>query len=412
MISQTTTPMEGEKKGMKVKQKQFVFFGIIGIALYLLSTGASYGFFSMMMKKTEVQIKPSTTLTTPSTKPQRHFVLDTSVPRDQMCPLNGEMYTKKEKEIWDKRRPLAVMIENHEESRPQSGLSFADVVYESVAEGGISRFMAVFYCGISTGNVLMAPVRSARTYFLPWVLEYDAIYNHVGGAGNCIDDTVDERAKALCQIDQWNIKDMDQFGISFPTCYRNYDRLDHPVATEHTMVCQTDKLIKLASSRGWTNVDSKGVSWDKKFEPWKFKDDAKEGDRGTTNTISFVAWKGYEKAYGVEWIYDKATNSYKRNNGGKPHLDLETGEQLTAKSVVIIFAKEIGPVDDHMHLLYNNIGTGNGLLFEDGKSEKITWEKDDRSSRTKFIGSNGKEVQLTRGQIWVHMLPIGTTVAY
>lgn len=396
---------------MNKKQKQVLFFGIIGIALYLLSTGISYGLFSMTVKQEVKKTVPSTLTTAPSKKLQRHF-LDTTAPKDQMCPLNGEMYTSKEKAIWDTRRPLAVMIENHQEARPQSGLSFADIVYESVAEGGISRFMGVFYCGITTGNVLVAPVRSARTYFLPWVLEYDAAYNHVGGAGNCNDDTVDERAKALCQIDQWKIKDMDQFGISFPTCYRNYDRLDHPVATEHTMVCQTDKLIKLASDRGWTNVDSKGVSWDKKFEPWKFKDDAKDADRGTVTSIKFVAWKGYEKDYGVEWTYDKATNMYKRNNGGVPHKDLETDEQLTAKAVVIMFAKEIGPVDDHMHLLYNNIGTGTGLLFEDGKSEKITWEKDDRTSRTKFLGENGKEISLTRGQIWIHMLPIGTTVTY
>jgi hypothetical protein len=65
-----------------------------------------------------------------------------------------------------------------------------------------------------------------------------------------------------------------------------------------------------------------------------------------------------------------------------------------------------------MHLLYNNIGTGNGLLFEDGKVEKITWKKEDRTSRTIFSGVDGKEIQFTRGQLWVHMLPIGTTVTY
>ena len=421
-MEQTPSQPKTERVHMSKKQKQFIFFGVIGIALYLVSTGISYGLFSMTAQKV-IQPKVSTILTTPSKKPLRHFPIDPTVPNDQMCPLNGEMYTTKEKEIWEKRRPLAVMIENHVEARPQSGLSYADVVYESIAEGGISRFMAVFYCGVSTGNVLLAPVRSARTYYLPWVLEYDALYNHVGGAGNCNDDTVDERAKALCQIDQWRIKDMDQFGLPFkyqvsvgnkiPVCYRNADRLDHPVATEHSMVCATDGLYKFAElEKDWTNVDAKGISWDKKFEPWKFKDDAKESDRGAVGSISFVAWKGYEKDFGVQWIYDKATNSYKRNNGGVPHKDLESDEQLTAKTVIIQFAKETGPVDDHMHLLYNNTGTGTGLLFEDGKSEKITWEKDDRTSRTKFIGANGKEIQMTRGQIWIHMLPIGTTVTY
>ena len=244
------------------------------------------------------------------------------------------------------------------------------------------------------------------------MLEYNALYNHVGGAGRCEDTTVDTRAKALCQIDQYKIRDMDQFGISFPTCYRNYDRLDHPVATEHTMVCVTDKLHKLASSRGWTNVDAKGIPWDKNFKPWKFKDDAKESQRGSTGSIRFVAWKGYEAEYGVRWDYDKLANVYKRTNGEVAHIDLETKQQLSAKAVVVMFAKETGPVDEHAHLLYNNIGSGDGILFEDGNVTKIVWKKETKDSRTKFFDSTGKEVSFVKGQIWIEMLPIGTPVSY
>jgi hypothetical protein len=305
-----------------------------------------------------------------------------------------------------------VMIANHAEARPQSGLSRADIVYEAVAEGAITRFMGVFYCDIGIQGTLLAPVRSARTYFLQWVSEYDALYNHVGGAGLCNDDTVDDRAKALCQIDTWKIKDMDQFGISFPTCYRNYDRLDHQVATEHTMVCNSDKLYKLAEDRDWTNVDVKGVAWDKNFQPWKFKDDAKTEEKGTVKSISFVAWKGYETDYGVRWDYDPIQNNYLRFNGGVPHKDLETDEQLNAKAVVIQFAKETGPVDEHAHLLYANTGSGDGIVFQDGKATKITWKKYDRTSRTKFYDTIGKEIQFNRGQIWIEMLPIGTSVTY
>lgn len=392
-----------------MNKQQYIVTSIIGIALYLISTGLSYAGFSYFggTKSTYPTLTDST-----GDASQDHFGIDPSIPRTEACPINGELFTKQERETWEKRRPLAVMIENHAEARPQSGLSYADVVYEAVAEGGIARFMGIFYCGVAGGNVNLAPVRSARTYFLPWVLEYDALYNHVGGAGICSDVTVDERAKALCQIDQYKIKDMDQFGISFPTCYRNYDRLDHPVATEHTMTCVTDKLIKLAAQRGWTNVDAKGVAWDKNFKPWKFKDDAKDTDRGASLSASFVAWKGYEKEYGVRWEYDRATNSFKRFNGGVPHTDLENKKQLAAKSVVIMFAKETGPVDDHAHLLYANTGTGDGLLLQDGKVTKITWKKVDKSDRTTFLDTNAKEISFNRGQLWIEMLPIGTPVTY
>ncbi len=388
-----------------MKKQQLITHAVIGLAVYLIVTGISFAVFSFVRKG-------ATTTPSPIADGQDNFVIDPSVPRTEPCPLNGQLYTKQERELWEKQRPLAVMIENHAESRPQSGLSRADIVYEAVAEGGITRFLGIFYCGIAAKPASLAPVRSARTYYLPWVLEYDALYNHVGGAGRCSDPTVDERAKALCQIDQYKIKDMDQFGISFPTCYRNYDRLDHPVATEHTMVCVTDKLYKLAGQRGWTNVDAKGVSWDKNFGEWKFKDDAPEAERGASFSARFVAWKGYEKEYGVVWDYDRATNTYKRSNGGVPHTDLETKQQLTAKTVIVQFAKETGPVDEHAHLLYNNIGTGDGLLFADGKAVKITWKKADRSSRTRFYDASGKEVSINRGQIWIELLPTGTVVAY
>jgi hypothetical protein len=391
-----------------MNKQQCLITGFIGLALYLISSGLSYGAFAYIGKTSgSPAISPAIT----STGVQQHFNIDPSIPRTAPCPLNGELYTKQEETVWQKRRPLAVMIENHAEARPQSGLAFADIVYEAVAEGGITRFMGVFYCGIAGGSVNVAPVRSARTYFLPWVLEYDALYNHVGGAGVCSDPTVDERAKALCQIDQYNIKDMDQFAISFPTCYRNPDRLDHPVATEHTMVCVTDKLETLAATRGWTNVDASGVAWDKNFVPWKFKDDAPAADRGASFSATFTAWKGYSD-YTVKWVYAPATNSYLRFNGGAPHLDLETKQQLTAKDIIILFADETGPVDEHLHLLYDTIGTGPGILYQDGKTIKVTWKKPTRTSRTQFFDTAGKEVSFNRGQIWIEMLPTGTPITY
>jgi hypothetical protein len=402
-----------------MNKQKYILFSIVGLAIFLISTGLSFAGFTTI----PTIVKKSTKTVVP-TGTQKHYAIDPSIPRTEACPLNGMMYTKQEKDIWEKNRPLAVMIENHQEARPQSGLSRADVVYEAVAEGGITRFMGVFYCGIAAESTLVAPVRSARTYFLNWVLEYDALYNHVGGAGLCNDDTVDDRAKALCQIETYKIKDMDQFGLPFkftdtagkkyPVCSRNYDRLDHPVATEHTMVCDTAGLLKVAEDRGWTNVDTnmKNVPWNKNFVSWKFKDDAKEADRGASFSASFVAWKGYENDYGVRWDYDRATNSYKRFNGGVAHLDLETKEQLEAKVVTVIFAKETGPVDDHGHLLYGNVGSGDGLVFQDGKVTTITWKKPLRTDRTRFYDSAGKEIQFNKGQLWIEMLPIGTPVTY
>ncbi|MFC1626663.1 DUF3048 domain-containing protein [Patescibacteria group bacterium] len=398
-----------------MKKQQLFTFSVIGISLYLIAAGISFALFSYFGGGlTGLLSSPE------GKKDQEHFNIDPDAPKTAECPINGKMYTEVEKDIWETRRPLAVMIENHEESRPQSGLSYADVVYEAVAEGGITRFMGIYYCGI--GNpVNFAPVRSSRIYYVNWVLEYDALYSHVGGAGNCGDPNVHEGAKALCKIDEDGVKDLDQMGLNFmvdtndgdriKVCYRNENRLDRLVATEHTMVCASDGLYREGELRGWTNEDEKGNSWDEDFEEWKFKDDKNDVTDGATD-ISYVAWSGYEDLFGVRWEYDSAVNGYKRNMAGESHIDHETQEQIVSNNVVVLFAKETAANDAEKHLLYDNIGEGDSLIFQDGIVIEGTWEKPKDSSRTIFYDSQGDEIEFTRGQVWISMLDIGTDVTY
>ncbi|MCR4263329.1 MAG: DUF3048 domain-containing protein [Candidatus Roizmanbacteria bacterium] len=392
---------------MSNQSKNYILLFIGALILYLVSTGVSYVLFTQFGGKREsVSIDEEVD----EIVDDENFQVDESLPKTEECPLNGKLYTKPERSIWEKRRPLAVMIENSVDARPQSGVSKADIVYEAVAEGGITRFMAMFYCGVAE-KTEFAPVRSARTYFVDWVSEYDALYNHVGGAGVCSDPTVDERAKALCQIDRYGIKDMDQFGISFPSCYRNPDRLGLPVATEHQMVCVSNNLFEIAKDRGWTNIDEDGVSWDKSYTSWKFKDDAEPGDRGAVDQIDLYFWNGYT-AFDVTWEYDAVQNVYKRVNGGQPHKDLETDQQLIAKNVVIQFSEETSGVDEHKHLLYDTIGSDDALIFQNGEVIEGTWSKQSRTARTRFFDENGKEIQFVRGEIWIEIVPAGNNVTY
>lgn len=393
-----------------MKGKLSIILAILG--LYLVSTGISFAAFNFILGT-----NGNTFITSPVAKvspsPKVKYKVDPAIPRDQECPLDGLKYTKQEKEVWEKRRPLAVMIENSEEARPHSGISRADITYEALAEGWITRLMAVFYCNTPFENITIAPVRSARTYFIDWVSEYDALYAHVGGAntigGNA--EITDPRVDALSQIDRYGIKDLDQFGIGYPDCYRNPDRLEHPVLTEHTMVCFSDNLYKIAEKRGWTNVDNKGIPWDKNFTKWSFKEDAKEGDRGTVNSVKLVFSEGYDK-YDVYWEYDKASNVYKRINGGLAHLDLETKEQLTAKNVAVQLTKLVGAVDDLGHLLFITIGSGKALIFQDGKVIVGTWTKKTRISKTMYYDSTGQEIKFNKGNIWIEIIPNEKQITY
>lgn len=388
-----------------INKKKIILTIVAGFILYLASTGISYAAFRYL--STPIVSIPLTSVS----EEQGRFKVDTSAPKTEACPLNGQLFTKAEKEIWEARRPLTVMIENHEDSRPQSGLSSADVVYEMVAEGGITRFLAVFYCGASSQEVTIGPVRSARTYFMDLVSEYGdyPLYAHVGGAN------VSGKANALGQIGDygWLKKgnDLNQFAIGFPVFWRDYERIGHEVATEHTMYSTTDKLWGVAQKRGLGAEDKEGNSWKEDYTAWKFKEETGSENRGQVAKISFDFWSDYSE-YAVGWDYLSESNDYQRTNGGQAHKDLNNDQQLKAKAVIIQFMKETGPIDDLKHMLYGTIGKGKGLVFQDGQVIEANWSKANRQARTIFTDTKGKEIEFNGGPIWIEILPIGREVNY
>lgn len=385
-------------KSLNTLQKSLLV-AIVSIVVYFVSAGVAFSIFSTKSPGPSSNNGQVNSLPNPSQAIEE----DPSAPKTEACPLNGSMHTKQAKDNWVLRRPLSVMIENHIEARPQSGLSSADVVYEGVAEGGITRFMAVFLCNLA--DVQVGPVRSARTYFLDWLSEYDALYAHVGGANS------PGPADALGQIITYKIKDLNQFSIGFPTFWRDYQRLGHPVATEHTMYSTTQKLWDVGAKRGLTATDSAGLRWDKNFVPWKFKDDQAGGTTGKM-TVNF--WES-QTDYRVEWSYDSICNCYKRKNAGVDHLDLNNNRILNPKVVVVQFMKESHANDgyeNNVHLLYTNKGSGKALVFQDGQVTEATWSKANRLAREKFLDKAGKEITFNKGQIWIQTVPEGSSVTY
>lgn len=389
---------------------------IVAIIAFLISAGVSYSYFGNTInggagvnvaKYTPPKASGDGTAQT----------TNTNEPATEECPINGKLYPVSQKERWEKRRPLGVMIENHTEARPQSGISSADVVYEAVAEGGITRFLNIFYC---QNPSIIGPVRSARIYFIKLLQGYGEfpLYAHVGGAAK---EGPADALGEIKKIDWYGNNDMDPlYGMSFPYFYRDYDRLHMPngdqVATEHTMYSSTLKLWDYAAQkRKLTNVDADGAAWDKGFEKWKFKDDAPMNLRGAVAKVSFGFWDQFANDYGVTWSYSKESNSYKRVNGGVPHLDKNTKKQLEAKNVVVALVKETTVNDGYekgQHLFYDIIGKGDATIFQDGKAIEGIWNKKNETSQMRFYDTNGKEIQLVRGQVFVEIVPKGNKITY
>ena len=345
-------------------------------------------------------------------------------PKTEACPLNGKLYSKSEKALWETRRPILAMIENDVSVRPQSGLSSADIVYEAVAEGGITRFMGVFYCGAQADTMRVAPVRSARIYFVNLAAEYNTpIYMHVGGAncgrdeatGQCVSNpkafAIEELAKLGWRKPGGN--DFDTIGdIGVPVMKRDYDRLGTgaTIATEHTYVGYLPYAWKEAEKRGYTSKMPNNNTWLSGFTTWKTDKNLTVSGTPATN-VKFGFWENYSD-FNVEWKYDSTTKTYLRFNGGKAHMDLDTNQQLSASNLIVQFAKETALGDYGKHLYYDVIGSGTGYIFQNGVVTEVTWKKAKQLDRTIFSDKAGKEIVFVPGNIWVEILPTGNKVEY
>lgn len=380
---------------LTIIQKSLVT-AIVGVILYCGTTATSYTVFASLFPQKSVPSAIS--LPKQTANPLANTV---------SCPLDGKLYSQSDSAEWQKHRPLGVMIENSTDARPQSGLSSADIVYETLAEGGITRFMGVFYC--NTVDTEVGPVRSARTYFLDWISEYDGLYAHVGGANT------PGLADALSQIVNYKIKDLNQFNIGFPTFWRDYNRLGRTVATEHTMYSSTNKLWQVGTDRGWGYTDSSGTAWNTTFTSWKFSDSLSTPNPSPTTSDITVNFEGVNNNYTAQWHYDASCNCYQRKTGGVNHIDLDTNKQLSPVNIVVQFETENRANDGYTgneHLLFGTIGKGDALFFMNGQIIKGYWSKASRTARTKYTDSSGNEIVFARGQIWIQTVPIGDEVTY
>lgn len=277
------------------------------------------------------------------------------------------------------RHPVAAMIENSIDARPQVGLTDADVVYEIVTEGGITRFMALFQ---QTLPVKAGPIRSARSYFISYLREYDAFYVHAGGS-----------PKAMNDILGFNIKDYAHANDG------TYWREPTPgVASEHTLFANIKDIFKNGvSQRGWSKTAE--------YEPWKFKDPEKIVTVGGKVTINFSS-----PYFQVDWTHNKTANTYSRILAGEKHLDRLTGKQIKASTVVVMQVGHSydGTYADNGHeaeWVMRTIGTGVAWVFEDGKMTKGIWEKKQSTGRTRFYDGGAQEISLNRGKIWIEVIP-------
>lgn len=290
-----------------------------------------------------------------------------------IAPLTG---LPTEKDL-SKTRIIGVMIENHFEARPQTGLDQADMVYEILAEGMITRFIGIYH---SQEPEVIGPVRSIRPYYIHVIDGFDALIGHAG-----------QSPQALVMLDQGQLPDLDEIRKAGAAYWRENFR-----KAPHNLYTSIEKLRAAAEQRNYRT--------DGYIPTFPF---FKDGEIASGTEAKNINIKYYENYY-VDYEYDEANQIYKRSINGKPHIDLETKEQLTAKNILVVQAA---------HKIFDSVGRrevdvygpGKGFLFQNGVVQEVTWERKDGVIRP-FI--NGKEQPLHPGQTWTIFIPNTTNVSY
>lgn len=280
---------------------------------------------------------------------------------------------------------VAIVIENLASVRPQSSLGQANVVYETLAEGGITRFLALYASGEDIDRI--GPVRSARHYFVDWAEEYGGLFAHVGGS---------PQALGILGTDEF-MTDLNQFG------YSQYYFRDDNIGAPHNLFTTTELM---AFALRDLELENKTPEYD----PYLFKKEIDKKDR--TETANPIVIDFSSEDYAVEWRYDRDSNSYLRWNGGVEHMDANTNEQIRAKNIVVQYAESSLIDTESGRLDIVTVGEGEAILFQDGEAYTGTWEKTERGDRTKFYDESGEEFKMNPGTIWFEVVPAENEVTY
>jgi len=284
-------------------------------------------------------------------------------------------------------RPIAIMVENAPDARPQSGLYLADVVFEVVDEYGVTRFVVIYS---SHDSEIVGPVRSARRYYAEIARCFDPIYAFFGTYTECYKIIEDMGLDVLSAIG-------DTSGNSSITgqasSWRDWERSS---VQEHTALMSTVKLKEDAKRVGYSLEGGNS--------PFRFKLDANESERGSISDINidFSTNVYSPSGYNVNFNYDKNENNYLRYLADASHKDRESGEQIKAKNVIVMVTDIEGPIDAANHMAVRTTGTsdiGKAYFFMDGQVIEGTWERSSIFDPFTYRDKDGNIILFNRNSI-------------
>ncbi len=263
-----------------------------------------------------------------------------------------------------------VMIENSPDARPQSGLKDAGIVYEAIAEGGITRFLALYQ---ESKPQLIGPVRSLRMYYIDWAAPYQASIAHFGGS-----------AASLKEVSNGSYRNLDLMTGGY--AWRASDRY-----APHNVYTSFAKLDAFNAAKGYSTSAFTGFS-------------RKDSKPASTQDATSIDLTISSALYNPHYDYNATTNTYARSVNGSASNDREGG-QLTPSVVIALKVDMSLVLEDGWRESISTTGGGTAYVFQNGTVVQGTWHKASRTDRLELLDAGGQEIALNSGQTWIAAIP-------
>lgn len=302
-------------------------------------------------------------------------------------PLTGEGL----EEDVSGRRPVAIMFNNLKKALPQVGVSQADVIYEIVAEGGITRMMGLYQNLEDVDD--LGSIRSARDYYVSLAVGHDAIYVHAGGS-----------PQAYNSFDSWGVTHIDFVNGPYGDMYWRDPERRKSAGLEHSMFTSGEKILTQMPSRFRLDHEAGYETG------WMFEQDPPAGGSPVNRlTVPFSTYKTGTFTYDPESACYFAEQHI--DGSDIPYTDGQTGQPVGVKNVLVLFT-DINMVkgDEAGRMDVRTTGTGDGLLFRDGQMYKITWKRDKRTDNYSFLDQNGKKIPFAIGPSYINIVKTSAEV--
>ena len=304
-------------------------------------------------------------------------------------------------------------------ARPQTGLNQASIVFEAIAEAGITRFAAIFKNPIN--QTAIGPIRSLRVYHLDWVSPFDCTIIHAGGADDAL-SAVSTGYKHLSESYTYMWRSTGIWTRSGFVGYYAPNNLltSGPLLADFHRQKENDQRSYPKSFSRLTPEES--LIQKQLTEKSTEQTEQDQSTNPTYKKVSNIHIRfNWQTSFNVDYLYNSNTNTYARSfqNGEKhlsytcentknkptPALDCGTPTQVNPDVVIVMRVKQHTSPLDHYHEDITTIGSGSAYIFQNGTVLEGTWHKLNRESQIVFKNQQGEEIKLKPGRIWLSAIP-------